>query len=39
MFGCDVHMQRTNVLRSLGMIINHLARDCNRISYFLLLFL
>lgn len=35
MFGCDVHTERTNVLRSLGKIINHLARDCNTISYIL----
>ena len=31
MFGRDVRAKRTNVLRSLGMIINYLAGDCNRI--------
>lgn len=35
MFGCDVRAKRTNVLRSLGMIINYLASDCNRISHIL----
>lgn len=31
MFGRDVRVKRTNVLRGLGMIINYLAGDCNRI--------
>ncbi len=35
MFGCDVRAKWTNVLRSLGMIINYLASDCNRISHIL----
>lgn len=31
MFGRDVRVKRTNVLRGLAMIINYLAGDCNRI--------
>jgi hypothetical protein len=35
MFGRDVRVKRTNVLRGLGMIINYLACDCNTISHIL----
>ncbi len=35
MFGRDVHLEWTFVLRGLGMIINYLACDCNTISHIL----